>query len=192
MPTVCWKSTSTKHNNFSLGTFNLYVATFQQHLHIEYISLSWYDITELVVPIRISLIKDCWKEKVQNDKQWSTKHTHKTKDRVTRTPLKNRGELRCSGRVSSSCSTSDTRRVNLAINRYNRACGSYQDFLDKGLLLTRKLLNQGFPLVKLKSSLRKFYGLHHDLVDRYGISVSQMTTDMFHLPNEKLKLSFLS
>jgi hypothetical protein len=49
------------------------------------------------------------------------------------------------------------------------------------LLLTMKLLNQGFLLVKLKSSLRKFYGRHHDLVDRYGISVSQMTTDMFHL-----------
>jgi hypothetical protein len=63
--------------------------------------------------------------------------------------------------------------------RYSRACGSYQDFLDRGLLLTRKLLNQGFLLVKLKSSLRKFYGRHHDLVDRYGIS--QMTTDMFHL-----------
>jgi hypothetical protein len=46
-------------------------------------------------------------------KQRSTKHTHKTKDRVTRTPLKTGGELRCSGRVSSSCSTSDTRRVNL-------------------------------------------------------------------------------
>jgi hypothetical protein len=28
--------------------------------------------------------------------------------------------------------------------RYSRACGSYQDFLDRGLLLTRKLLNQGF------------------------------------------------
>jgi hypothetical protein len=27
-------------------------------------------------------------EKVQKDKQWSTKHTYKTKDRVTRTPLK--------------------------------------------------------------------------------------------------------
>ena len=65
--------------------------------------------------------------------------------------------------------------------RYSRACGSYQDFLDRGLLLTRKLLNQGFLLVKLKSSLRKFYGRHHDLVDRYGISVSQVTTDMFHL-----------
>ena len=29
----------------------------------------------------------------------------KTKDRVTRTPLKIEGELRCSGRVSTSCST---------------------------------------------------------------------------------------
>jgi hypothetical protein len=28
------------------------------------------------------------KEKEQNEKQRSTKHTHKTKDRVTRTPLK--------------------------------------------------------------------------------------------------------
>ena len=65
--------------------------------------------------------------------------------------------------------------------QYSRACGSYQDFLDRELLLTRKLLDQGFVLVKLKSSLRKFYGHHHDLVDRYGISVSQMTTDMFHL-----------
>jgi Zn ribbon nucleic-acid-binding protein len=44
------------------------------------------------------------KEKVQKDKQQSTKHTHKTKDRVTRTPLKTGGELRCSGRVSSSLS----------------------------------------------------------------------------------------
>jgi len=35
--------------------------------------------------------------------------------------------------------------------RYSRACGSYQDFLDRGLLLTKKLLNQGFLLVKLKS-----------------------------------------
>ena len=54
--------------------------------------------------------------KVQMDKQRSTKHTYKTKDRVTRTPLKTRGELRSSGRVDSSCSTSGTRRVNLVTN----------------------------------------------------------------------------
>jgi hypothetical protein len=65
--------------------------------------------------------------------------------------------------------------------RYSRACGSYHDFPDRGLQLKRKLLNQGFLFVKLKSSLRKFYGRHQDLVDCYGISVSQMTTHMFHL-----------
>jgi len=42
------------------------------------------------------------KEIGQKDKQRSTKHTHKTKDRVPRTPLKTGGELRCSGMVSSS------------------------------------------------------------------------------------------
>jgi hypothetical protein len=36
------------------------------------------------------------KEKVAKDKQRSTKHTYKAKDRVTRTPLKTRGELKCS------------------------------------------------------------------------------------------------
>jgi len=36
-------------------------------------------------------------------------------------------------------------------------------------------------LVNLKSSLRKLYGRHHGLVDRYGLSMSQMTTNMFHL-----------
>ena len=33
------------------------------------------------------------KEKVQKDKQRSTKHTHKPKDRVTRTPVKPRVNL---------------------------------------------------------------------------------------------------
>ena len=64
---------------------------------------------------------------------------------------------------------------------YVTASWNSLDFLDRGLLLTRKLLNQGFLLVKLNSLLRKIYGRHHDLVERYGISVSQMTMDMFHL-----------
>ena len=38
------------------------------------------------------------KEKVQTNKQRFTKHAHKTKDRVTQTPLKTAGELGCSGR----------------------------------------------------------------------------------------------
>jgi hypothetical protein len=37
-----------------------------------------------------------------------------------------------------------------------------------------------FLLVKLKSSLRKFYSRHHDLVDRYGISC--VTNDHRYVP----------
>jgi hypothetical protein len=32
--------------------------------------------------------------------------------------------------------------------RDSRACGAYQNFIDIGLLLTRKLLNQRFQMVK--------------------------------------------
>jgi len=49
---------------------------------------------------RIRRTDNKWpKEKVQKDKQRSTQHTHKTKDRVTHSPQKTGGELRCSGRV---------------------------------------------------------------------------------------------
>jgi hypothetical protein len=49
-----------------------------------------------VIRIRISMKNRQYngqKEKVQKDKQRSTKYTCKTKDRVTRTPLKTGGEL---------------------------------------------------------------------------------------------------
>ena len=36
------------------------------------------------------------KRKVQKDKQRSTEHTHQTKDRVARTPLKRGDEIKCS------------------------------------------------------------------------------------------------
>jgi hypothetical protein len=70
-------------------------------------------------------------EKVQNNKQRSTKQTHKTKDRITRTPLKPGGELRCSGRVGSSCSASGTRRVNLVTNPVASHLCSYKEVLSK-------------------------------------------------------------
>ena len=72
-----------------------------------------FENTKGVIIIRKSKKDDVQKKK---DKQRSTKHTHKTKDRVTRTPLKTVGELRCCGKVSSLCSTSGTRRVNLVTN----------------------------------------------------------------------------
>jgi hypothetical protein len=66
--------------------------------------------------------------------------------------------------ICSNIPAAPAYRVSISqLIRYSRACG-YQDFVDRGLLLTRKLLNQGFLLVKLNSSPRKFYGHHHDLV----------------------------
>ena len=80
-------------------------------------SIKEFEDTKGVIRIRISKKNRQHKgKKEQKDKQRSTKHTYKTKDRVTRTLLKTGGELRCSRRVSSSCSTSDTHRVNLVTN----------------------------------------------------------------------------
>ena len=76
--------------------------------------LEEFEDTKVAIRIRISKKNrqhNGQKETGQKDKQRSTKYTYKTKDRITRTPLKTRSELRCSGMVSSSCSTSDTRRV---------------------------------------------------------------------------------
>ena len=53
-------------------------------------------------------------EKQTNDLQNTT---HKTKDRATRTPHKSRDGLKCSGRVSISCSTSNTRQLPLLQTR---------------------------------------------------------------------------
>ena len=63
--------------------------------------------------------------------------------------------------------------------RYSRACGAYHDILYRGLLLTRKLLNQRFIVFMLNSSLRKVYDRHHDFVNRYVISI---TNDHMYFP----------
>jgi hypothetical protein len=65
--------------------------------------------------------------------------------------------------------------------RYSRDSAQQGDFLDRIPLLMQKLLKQGYFVPMLKSSLQKFYVRHHDLVDHYEISISQMTMDLFIL-----------
>jgi len=74
--------------------------------------------TKGVIRIRKSTRKtDKTMAKRQKDKRNYLQNTaYKTNDRATRTPLKTGDELMCSGRVSSSCSTSGTGRVTLATN----------------------------------------------------------------------------
>ena len=59
--------------------------------------------------------------------------------------------------------------------RYFRACFTMIS------LITRRLLNQGLLVGKFKSSFQKFYDRQDDLVNRFRISVSQMTMYMFRL-----------
>ena len=51
--------------------------------------------------------------------------------------------------------------LNLFTCKYCLFIQHYHDFLDRGLLLIRKLLNRGFLLVKRRLSLRKFYGRNY-------------------------------
>ena len=49
--------------------------------------------------------------------------------------------------------------------RYARTCSNYQDFMERGKVLTTKLLSQGYQKAKMVATLKKFYGRHHDLVN---------------------------
>jgi hypothetical protein len=63
-----------------------------------------FEVTKGVIRNRISKKNRQHNGEKKKDTLRSTKHTHKTKDRVTRTPLRAVGELRCSGVVRSPCS----------------------------------------------------------------------------------------
>jgi hypothetical protein len=141
---------------YIMQNFHWYVATFQQHLHMEYISLSWYDIPELVVPIKISY-KEATEPRLPLDL------FEAITSNVLRSPPWHVREMY----------TSSTPRVNLVTNpvishewgnnmEVLTTSGTYPwPFVTQILWFlsrfpTRKLLNQGFPLINLKSSLRTF------------------------------------
>ena len=63
--------------------------------------------------------------------------------------------------------------------RYARTCSNYQDFMERGKVLTTKLLSQGYQKTKLVATLMKFYGRHHDLVNPYNVAVSRIVSDVF-------------
>ena len=63
--------------------------------------------------------------------------------------------------------------------RYARASSQYEDFTNRSVLLTKKLLLQGYEEERLKSTLRKFCGRHHELVDHYNVTISQPAMDLF-------------
>ena len=63
--------------------------------------------------------------------------------------------------------------------RYARTCSNYQDFTERGKVLTTKLLSQGYQKTKLVATLKKFCGRHYDLVNPYHVEVSRIVCDVF-------------
>ena len=63
--------------------------------------------------------------------------------------------------------------------RYSRACTDYNDFLQRCVKLTEKLMIQGYTRPRLIKTFKKFYGRHHELVQRYDKSVCHILDDIF-------------
>ena len=61
------------------------------------------------------------------------------------------------------------------------ACRNYADFMYRAKYLTSRLLEQRYVATRLKSSLQKFCGRHYELVDRYGVFICVIETDLFHM-----------
>jgi hypothetical protein len=68
----------------------------------------------------------------------------------------------------------------VSLYSYSIARVFYQDFLDRRLLLTMKIQNKELLVIELELSLRRFNGSLRDSFNRYGMSVSEMTS--FCLP----------
>ena len=51
--------------------------------------------------------------------------------------------------------------------------------MERGKVLTTKLLSQGYQKTKLVATLKKFYERHHDLVNLYNVAVSRIVCDVF-------------
>ena len=62
---------------------------------------------------------------------------------------------------------------------YARACSNNQDFMERGKVLTTKLLSQGYQKTKLIATLKKFYGRHHIRVNPYNVAVSRIVSIVF-------------
>jgi hypothetical protein len=72
------------------------------------------------------------------------------------------GVIHNSNSGCSLCHLTGTRRVSHEL----LIIYSVQNAVFSHVAANKEILNQGFPVDKLKSSLRKCYGHHHDLVNR--------------------------
>ena len=71
--------------------------------------------------------------------------------------------------------------------RIGRICDKYADFKDRHLMLTRKLLKQGYRYDHLCSCVKRFYNKHVDISSKYKITVKQHIKEGIELPLSSVK-----
>ena len=63
--------------------------------------------------------------------------------------------------------------------RYARCCSHYDDFRYRHKRLVDRLLSQGYIVLRLEKSFKKFYGRYQDLIEKYQRSVNVKVNDSF-------------
>ena len=150
------------------------------------------DVYQRVIRIRVSkknIQHNDQNKNVQKDKQRSTKQTHKTKDRVTGTTLKTGDEIRCSGGMNRSCSTSGTSRINLAINPViSHAWGMNREVLTTSRTYSWSFVTQKFLSIQPshggdRSTFLFFIVLNNEDTDILGMGNLQNNQPVFNQHN---------
>jgi hypothetical protein len=67
--------------------------------------------------------------------------------------------------------------------RYARACSCIKDFNDRNLILTKKLLKQGFLYHNLRGKFAKFHSKYGDLISKYNVSLKWHLTNGISHPS---------
>ena len=60
------------------------------------------------------------------------------------------------------------------INRFARVCSNVDDFNNRNLFLTAKLLKQGYRYNKIRKTFSKFYHRHSELIVKYDIGLKTL------------------
>ena len=58
--------------------------------------------------------------------------------------------------------------------RFARVCSNVNDFNNRNLFLTAKLLNQGYRNHKIQKAFSKFYHRHSELIVKYNIGLKTL------------------
>ena len=74
----------------------------------------------------------------------------------------------------SKCCVIKVRQYISQLIRFARVCSNVDDFNNRNLFLTAKLLKQGYRYDKIRKAFSKFYHRHSELIVKYNIELKTL------------------